>query len=68
MVLGYGLRDLKAHMNEIIKVTTTGYKYQMNYKKRGWSLFVCLFSCCCCCCFLFCHFALFSLTMISTTI
>ena len=41
MVLGYGLRDLKAHMNEIIKVTTTGYKYQMNYKKRGWSLFVC---------------------------
>ena len=23
MVLGYGLSDLKAHMNEIIKVTTT---------------------------------------------
>ena len=39
MVLGYGLRDLKAHMKEIMKLTTTGYRYQINCKKRGWSLF-----------------------------
>ena len=37
MVLGYGVRDLKAHMNEIIKVTTIGYRYEMNCQKRGWS-------------------------------
>ena len=59
MVLGYGLRDLKAHMNEIIKLTTTGYRYKKTRKKRGWSWFVFSF---------FCHFAFLNLTMITTTI
>ena len=36
MVLGYGLRDLKAHMNEIIKLTSTGYRYEKkNVKNEG---------------------------------
>ena len=60
MVLGYGLRDLKAHMNEIIKLTTTGYRYKKKNVKNegGLGLF---FS-------FFCHFAFLNLTMITTTI
>ena len=45
MVLGYGLRDLKAHMNEIIKLTTTGYRYEKKPVKNegGLGLFFSFF-------------------------
>ena len=59
MVSGYGLRDLKAHMNEIIKLTTTGYRYKKTVKNEGG---LCLFFS------FFCHFAFLNLTMITTTI
>ena len=45
MVLGYGLGDLKAHVNEIIKLTTTGYRYEKKPVKNegGLGLFFLFF-------------------------